>query len=211
MNIVLSREKIEIITVVITGMLKFLLVDFLNAKFWFILLAGIFWFIYILSRIKTDKSVLAYWGFQSSGFWKSVSIISVPAIIITILSVVYGSVNSHLVFNWHIIPIMILYPLWGTIQQFLILSLFGGNLGAMKKPELNSSLVVFLTSILFGIVHYPSVPLIFATFSLAIFYMLLFLRYKNIWALGLFHGWLACIFYFFALGRDPWLEFVNTI
>jgi len=41
--------------------------------------------------------------------------------------------------------------------------------------------------------------------------MPLFLKYRNLWALGLFHGWLAAVFYFLALGRDPWLELIGTI
>lgn len=154
---------------------------------------------------------MVLWGFKTSGFRESVRVISIPALVVTGLSFTYGLMKGHLVFNWHIIPVVILYPLWGTVQQFLVISLFGGNLSDKRHPRFNTALVVLLTAALFGIVHYPSFLLITATFFLAIFYFLLFIRFRNLWALGIFHGWLACIFYFFVLGRDPWLEFVNTI
>lgn len=203
-----DKTIFEITAVLITGVFKFLMVDVFNAKFWFILLAGIFWILYIFIRVSQNINTLKDWGFKKEGFIPSIKIIAIPSIVVVASSIGIGLSNGNLILNWHIFPIMILYPIWGTLQQFLIISLFGGNLNRLNIPPIMN---IILTAFLFSIVHYPSIELILATFILAIFYMLLFLRYKNVWVLGLFHGWLACIFYFFALGRDPWAEFIGTI
>jgi len=207
----LDNRKFEIFAVLLTGLAKFLVVDYLEAKFWFILLTGMFWISYITIKIIHNSNVIKDWGLGFDGFRSSLKLIIIPAVAVTLLSIWYGQNEGVLVFNWHIIPVMILYPLWGTIQQFLIISLFGGNLIRLPNPRLSKSMIVGLTSGLFSIVHYPSIPLMAVTFFLAVYYTYIFFRFKNLLALGLFHGWLACIFYFFVLGQDPWVDFIRTI
>jgi hypothetical protein len=191
--------------------MKFWVVDFLDAKFWFILIAGTFWTAYVTFRIYNKPAVLKDWGMGIVGFRQTFQVLSIPALVVTLGFIWFGLSNNILIFNWHIIPAMILYPLWGTIQQLLIISLFGGNIYSLENTKLNKLSVIGLTSILFSIVHFPSIPLMVATFFLAIAYCFVFFRFRNILVLGLFHGWLACFFYFFTLGRDPWLEFVGSI
>jgi len=207
----LNYRKTEIFAVVLTGLMKFLVVDMLAAKFWFILLVGAFWITYISWRIYKEKSVLEVWGLGMSGLKQTFKVLSIPALVLTIGSIWYGLSKEVLIFNWHIIPVMIFYPLWGTIQQFLIISLFGGNIYDLDNHRLSKQAIVGITAVLFSLVHYPSFPLMAATFLLAICYCFIYLRFRNITVLGLFHGWLACAFYFFVLGRDPWLEFINSI
>jgi uncharacterized protein len=98
-----------------------------------------------------------------------------------------------------------------VIQQFLIVSLISGNLRDLKNMHLPVAIIIIITSIIFSSVHYPSLLLMAATFVLALLYTPAYLRHKNLWALGLYHGWLACFFYFFVLGRDAWLEVIKTI
>lgn len=191
--------------------MKFWVVDFLDAKFWFILLTGTFWISYITFRIYKKPAVLNDWGIGVAGFRQTFQVLSIPALVITLGFIWFGWSNNILIFNWHIIPVIILYPLWGAIQQLLIISLFGGNIYSLENTKLNKLSIIGLTSILFSIVHFPSIPLMVGTFFLAISYCLVFFRFRNILALGLFHGLLASFFYFFALGRDPWLEFVGSI
>lgn len=191
--------------------MKFLALDLLHAKFWYILIAGVFWILYISYRVYKDRSVLQDWGMGLRGFKQTFKILTIPALVVVMASVLYGTSKGILIFNWHIIPVMFLYPLWGTIQQLLIISVFGGNIYSQQNFRISQPSVIGLTSILFSVVHYPSLPLMVATFFLAVFYCLIFFRFRNILVLGIFHGWLACIFYFFVLGRDPWVEFVSSM
>jgi membrane protease YdiL (CAAX protease family) len=52
----------------------------------------------------------------------------------------------------------------------------------------------------------PEIPLMLTTFGLGLVYIPLYLRYRNLWPLGLYHGWLGTLFYLWVLGRDPWVE-----
>ena len=207
----MNRRIFEILAVVLTGALKFVLVDTLDLQFWFILGASAFWILYVTLRVNRNRAVFAEWGFRAAGFRPSFLMIAFPALTVTAGAAVYGLSKGHLIFNWHILPILLLYPAWGTIQQFLVMALFGDNLLNLKRLTIPLPVVIATTALLFGMVHYPSIPLIVATFFLALGYMYLFSRYRNLWVLGLFHGWLGAIFYFFVLGRDPWLEFIGSM
>jgi hypothetical protein len=58
-----------------------------------------------------------------------------------------GSWQGTLNLTWHIIPILITYPIWGTIQQFLIIGLFTGNLQHQTKIKLSNTLNIAITTV----------------------------------------------------------------
>ena len=206
----MNIRSFEIIAALLTGVSKLVFVDLLDAKFWFILIALIFWVAYILFNFINEKHRFRDWGFRIDGFKSTFRILAIPAIIVLVGSVVYGILSDKIIIHWHIIPIIILYPIWGVIQQFIVLSLFGNNLLEMSVVKSRIFAISLVTAFLFGIIHYPSWPLVAATFGLALVYFRIFIKEKNLWALGLFHGWLGAIFYFFVLGRDPWLEIFQS-
>ncbi|MEO1033149.1 MAG: CPBP family intramembrane glutamic endopeptidase, partial [Bacteroidota bacterium] len=105
-----------------------------------------------------------------------------------------------------IIPLLITYPIWGSIQQFLTIGLLAGNLKDLKRVKLKKSLIILLTAIVFSLVHYPSLWLMIGTFILALFYGYIYLRAKNIFVLGTLHGWLGALFYYTVVGQDPFAE-----
>lgn len=117
-----------------------------------------------------------------------------------------GLYQSTINITWHIIPILILYPIWGTIQQFLLIALTAGNMQDIKGQKLNKGIIILLSALLFAAVHYPFGWLMAGTFGLAIFYGWIYLKERNIYVLGLFHGWLGGLFYYTILDRDPFLE-----
>jgi len=196
----------EITAVVITGLLKFLLMDILNLKFIFISVAILFWSGYVILQVRKNSSVVKYWGFTLQNFRKSLLIILPVAFCCIAGMIVYAMRNHIVILNPHIIPILLLYPLWGFIQQFLVVGLVAGNLNDLEGKKFPVWIIVTVTSILFCLVHYPSLLLMIATFLLALFYTLVYLRHRNLITLGLFHGWLGCFFMFYVLNRDPWDE-----
>jgi membrane protease YdiL (CAAX protease family) len=102
--------------------------------------------------------------------------------------------------------VLLLYPLWGVIQQFLVVGLVAGNLRDYEGWRLHPAAVTGSTAVLFSAVHWPARLLVAGTFVLAVVYVIVFLRHRNLWVLGLYHGWIGGFFYFFVLGRDPWQE-----
>jgi hypothetical protein len=99
----------------------------------------------------------------------------------------------------------LLYPFWGLLQQFLIQAIVVRNLA----PHVSPGIVVASAAVLSGVMHLPDPALALSTAILGAIFTLIFLRWPNIWALGVCHGWLGVVFYFWVLGRDPWLEIVT--
>ena len=48
--------------------------------------------------------------------------------------------------------------------------------------------------------------LVAATGLLGAVFALIYMRWRNLWPLGLYHGWLGVFYYYWILGRDPWAE-----
>jgi uncharacterized protein len=206
-----KRRILEILAVVLTAIGKFFFMDYLNWKFPFVATAIIGWTSYIIYRNKDEKEIGKYWGFRTDNF-KIASRKVLPfgllsAIIFICIGVYQGTINL----TWHVIPILILYPIWGIIQQFLLIALTAGNLQDIKGQTLNKGVIIILSALLFAAVHYPFIWLIAATFILAVFYGVIYLSERNIYVLGLFHGWLGGLFYYTVLGRDPFLEIFGKV
>lgn len=97
------------------------------------------------------------------------------------------------------------YPIWGTIQQFLIIGLVAGNLNEMDRGHSNNALILIATAVLFAGVHYPERWLILGTFVLALFYGYIYFRQRNVYVMGILHGWLGALFYYTVVDRDPFI------
>lgn len=201
-----KRRNLELLAVVITALGKFLFMDYLNWKFPYIAAAVLGWTGYIIySRIKEPENLIR-WGFRKNNFREAWSRVLPAAIIALIICFTIGYINGTLNISWHIIPILVLYPLWGIIQQFLLIGLVVGNLSDTPGRKLKDIHIILISSLLFGVIHYPWAWLMLATFLLALFYSFIFTKVRNVYVLGLFHGWLGAVCFYTVVGRDPFLE-----
>lgn len=201
-----TRRKYEIAAVLITAGGKFIFMDFLQWKFPFIVAMIFAWGGYVLYRNKKDHSILAYWGFRTDNFKKVLGMVLSFGIIAVAACCITGYFLGTINITWHIIPILILYPIWGVIQQFLVIGLMAGNLQDLENQKMGKPLIIFLTALLFGLVHYPYYWLMLGTFVLALFYGFIYLKERNVYVMGLFHGWLGGLFFYTVVNRDPFAE-----
>jgi hypothetical protein len=201
-----KERKIEILAVVITGLLKFVLMDWLGFRFFYIIAACFFWIIYIYKNTRHNPQVFKSWGLQREYFKPSFLFLLPVAIVCITGIIIYGEIINAQFMNWHIIPILLFYPVWGVIQQFMMASLVATNLKAMNQIKVTDCQVILFTSFIFALVHYPSVPLMGYAFIMELVFIKVYLKWPNLWTLGLFHGWVSGLFIFFVLGRDLWLE-----
>jgi len=201
-----NQYHFEILAVIITAVFKFILMDWINLRAFYTFGVILFWLIYILYKVKTNPKSLHIWGFKKEHF-KQTIIYLIPLILISIvISIIYGSYNSRLSFSWHFILIFLLYPCWGIIQQFMMLSIISHNLVAISELKINRYFIIFLVSILFSLIHYPSYSLMIFTFFLEMVFITVYLKWRNLWAIGLAHGWIATFILYFILNRDLWSE-----
>ncbi|MGM0505117.1 MAG: CPBP family glutamic-type intramembrane protease [Bacteroidota bacterium] len=198
----------EILAVVFTGIFKFLFVNVLELQFLFITLSILFWGFYIIYRKKKNKNILKYWGFTQTNFFKAFKMAGLFAFILIGIFTANAVFNHYQLFNIHLLYVLLLYPVWGLIQQFMMMSLILGNLNDMSSKKVPQIVYIFITSILFSAVHFPSIILMIITFILALYYSQIFLRYRNLYALGFFHGWIGSFFYYYVLNLDSWEEII---
>lgn len=206
-----KRRIFEISAVILTATGKFIFMDYLNQRFAFVSIAIISWVVYIFNRQKEQPGILTYWGFRTDNFWKVAKMVLPFGIVSVIIFLVVGLFRGTIHITWHIIPILILYPVWGVIQQFLLIALTAGNLQDIEGQNFNKWIIILLAALLFAVVHYPFVWLMMATFVLAMFYGYIYGKERNIYVLGLFHGWLGAFFYYTILDRDPFLEMFGRL
>jgi len=202
---------LEIAAVVLTATGKFIFMDYLNWRFLFVSVAIVSWTAYIVYRNKTKPGILKHWGFRTDNFKTVLKMVLPYGLFSVILFMGIGLYRGTININSHIIPILILYPVWGIIQQFLLIAIVAGNMQNLKGTSWNKKIIILLAALLFAAVHYPFVWLMLATFVLALFYGSIYLRERNIYVLGLFHGWLGAIFYYTVMNRDPFLEMFGKL
>ena len=198
-----QRKWFEILAVFITGSMKYIFMDWLELRVFYIVAACTFWFIYILKRIRANNSILQDWGFQRNGFKKTI-LFALPVALLIVPGIFFSDNNTSL--TWNLIPVLILYPAWGLIQQFLMIGIIAGNLGSIASIRLGKIQVTLLVSFLFALAHYPSWLLMAFTFVMEIVFIIAWLRWNNLWALGLLHGWLGGLFLYLILERNLWNE-----
>ena len=152
---------------------------------------------------QTLSVILAVWGFRREGlgptFLASTVILVAGALGIAVIAALRGTLTA----NPHILPLLLLYPPWGCVQQFLLQALVARNLHiVLRSPWL----VTPIAAVLFGAVHLPDLELMGATFLLAVVFTPIYLRWRNLWPLGIYHGWLGVLAYYWILQHDPWAE-----
>jgi len=196
----------EILAVAITGALKYVMMDWLELRGLYIGAACLFWAAFILNRYREHKDILKDWGLRKTHFKPAFLFLLPFALLLTAAIILFGPFTIATLRNWHLIPIFIGYPAWGLIQQFLMVSLVAGNLRSISKLHLKDHQIILLTSLLFALVHYPSLPLMAFAFVMEGGFIFTYFRWKNIWPLGLYHGWIATLLLYFVMGRDLWNE-----
>jgi hypothetical protein len=206
MQITNRTRLLEAGAVVLTGLGKFIFMDMLEWRLLYITTACLGWLAYVLYRRSQSPEILAYWGFTTIGFWRTFRLLLPFAVALLVVFYLLGNHWGTNRLNWGILPIMLMYPLWGIVQQFLIVGLIGKNLRDLEQPKLALGVVILVTATVFAVVHFPFLLLVAGTFGLALVYTWLYLQGHNLLVLGIYHGWLGGFFFYTLLARDPWQE-----
>lgn len=201
-----KRRLFEVLAVILTGLGKFLFMDLLELRFFYIFTAIFFWGIYIFIRSRSNPAILNYWGLNSKRFKQTFLELLPFALILSALFIIIGFKLETSVLNVRIIPILLIYPVWGIIQQFIMIGILTRNLKDSNKIKVGESWIILITAVVFAIVHYPFFLLVISTFLLALVYTKLYLNDRNLIVLGIYHGILGALFFYTLLGRDPFIE-----
>ena len=162
-----------------------------------------FWVAYLVLRRSGSPAVLRRWGFSLAGLAEGALLSAGAMAAGALFCVGHALIRREAVVNWNLALSMLLYPAWGLIQQFLLVALLADNVMALTRERVSEFVVVMFSALLFSAVHLPDTPLMIATFFLGTATTLIFFRTRNIWVVGVLHGWFATLFYYLVLATDP--------
>lgn len=182
---------------------KFVFTDWLDYQLPYTVGAIAFWTAYVVLRRRADESVVRRWGFARDGLREAAILSGFALVIGGGFSAGYAAIAGDALVNWNLALILLLYPAWGLIQQFLVVALLADNLMALTRERTPEFVVVMVSALVFSAVHVPETELMIATFFLGTATTLVFFRTRNLWMIGLLHGWFASLFYFLVLRHDP--------
>jgi uncharacterized protein len=172
----------------------------------FIVGACVFWIGFVFIRARQNKNAFRDWGFRADNLRQAVTI---PAMLLGVLAgsfAGYAHFQGTLLFPLHTLLLFLFYPIWGLIQQFLALSIVVNNLERIPTLGRKKPLLVMVSAILFGMVHAYDIRLAAGTLFLELLIIPLYLKDRNLWPLGVLHGWIGVLFYLWVLNQDLWIE-----
>jgi membrane protease YdiL (CAAX protease family) len=197
----------EVAAVIVTGTAHLVLTTWLNKQLVFTIAAILFWIGFVGVRVHRDRSVFRRWGFTVQEFWRSVLMLLPYGVVAVIATLGYGLLAGTLIFSWRFFLLLALYPAWGLVQQFLVVGLLAGNL--RKDGRLPNGVIILVIAVLFASIHLPSIPLVIVAGVMVAITTSVYFKTGNLYALGLFHGWIGSFTYFFVLGNDPLADLIR--
>jgi hypothetical protein len=201
-----KKHYIELLALTLTAVLKFIMMDWLQWRGVYIAGICIFWLGYVIIQVKNNRNQLEIWGFRKTGFRQSLVFLLPFIALVTLGCLVFSGFKGSMFFSWHILPVLALYPLWGLIQQFLMLGVISQNLRSLFVTKVNHFVIIIIVSALFSLIHYPSFFLMVVTFFLEMLFITVYFKWKNLWAIGIAHGWVATFLLFYVSERNLWQE-----
>jgi membrane protease YdiL (CAAX protease family) len=157
------------------------------------------WLAYLAGRVRRDPGLWREWGFRADNLLPALGEASLLGAAALAAIVPYGLHRGHFPPPASFWAVILLYPLWGLAQQFLLQALLARNL----RPFLGAA-VVPAAAALFSIAHAPDWPLMGLTFAAGLAWTWLYQRRPNLWVLGAWHGVLGAAAWYGVLGRDAW-------
>jgi len=168
--------------------------------------AFVIWGIYLLWQVAKVRGIGQEWGFRREGFLQAMKAGGIFASIAIVPLLVYGWVFSRLPLPTTFWLVLFLYPVWGLGQQFALQALITRNLGAFV-PRLWPRIMA--ASVIFSAAHFPNYWLMALTLVAGIAFSWIYEKYRNLWAVGIVHGFLGAFAYYLVLGNDPGAEIMR--
>lgn len=155
---------------------------------------------YVVWRVRRSSGVLRAWGMRRDNFWPALGAQLAFGAVGALALVAFGMAMGSLALPGTFWVTLLLYPAWGTTQQFALQNLIARNLaGLLSKPLA----VALVASTLFSVSHFPRLELVVLTFVAGVFFTLIHRRFPNLWAVGIVHGILGSLAVYIVLGEDP--------
>lgn len=161
------------------------------------------WAGYIACRCRGDVEARRALGLQRRGLGATLRITLPLALASVALFAAFAWSQGTLSLPWTLALLFLTYPAWGLTQQLLVQGVLVRNLDAVPALQRRPWLIALAAGLLFGLVHWPFPELMVATTLMGAGFALIWLRHRNLWPLGLVHGWGGALFFLWVMGKDP--------
>jgi hypothetical protein len=104
--------------------------------------------------------------------------------------------------------VFLVYPLWGIAQQFALQAMVTRNIGVLVE---SLPLKIIAVAAIFSMSHFPNYSLMALTLVAGVAFTWLYIRCRNIWAIGILHGIMGATAYYFVLGLDPGIKLLEIV
>ena len=172
----------------------------------FIAGASMFWALFVIVRARQDRNAFQQWGFRTQNLPPVAAASAVLFCTGAVAMAMIAAYQRNLDFPLHTLVLFLLYPIWGVVQQFLALGIVVSNLERLDSSRRMQPLIVLGSALLFGLIHVYDWRLAAATFVFELTAIPLYIKYRNLWPLGILQGWLGALFYLWILHEDLWVE-----
>jgi len=151
--------------------------------------------------IRSKANILHAWGMRFDNFLQCLPPYLFFAVAAGIAIYGYGWYKGNAALPIEFWYVLVLYPIWGLAQQFVLQNFVAKNLVTIIPSPTALS---FVTAVLFACAHIPSVELVVLTFVAGFVFTYLYHFFPNLFALGFVHGILGALAFHLVLGQDQW-------
>jgi hypothetical protein len=187
---------------VVVSIILHLILDAEKPYLPFIVGCCLFWVSYIAINLVREPKIARVWGFRFDNLKEACRWPIWLLIGATLAMAILGMIRGTLQFPWHLPLLLLLYPLWGIIQQFLALAIVVGTLERINGLASRRWLIVLLTATLFSLVHLNDWRVMLATFALEMAFVPIYWSQRNLLPIAVVHGWLGAFYYLWVLNID---------
>lgn len=135
---------------------------------------------------------LALLGFTTKHFGRALKLLFLPMLITGALLIGIGYAANSLQFGQRFWLSLIVLPLWGLTQQYILQAFIYRRLKLILGAT-NTTAIIFLAAFLFALVHAPNLPLMLLTLIGGLVWTWVYERAPNLVALGLSHAVMSAI------------------
>lgn len=177
------RRSLELVAVAATGVGQIVFSELGQSRV-YIPIVAIGWSGYVFHRARQEPGYLQSAGFTSVGLRAAARDASITAGISLGVMAGIGAARGNLSLHEDMVPLLLLYPAWGLVQQFLVQRMVAVNLSSYRGGLGSPYFVVPATATAFGSVHLPNFELAGGTFALGLAFTPIYLRQRNLWPLS---------------------------
>ena len=203
----LDPKTADMALLVATSTVHLLFEDVLHANGIFFAGTAVVWFWWLRRRFRQEPDLLRSWGLSTRHLRPALAAAGVVILLGGALLLILGHLLGRPGLPAHFWGVVPLYLGWALVQQVAL----NGILARGLEDHLPLWAVPLAAGAMFSLAHLPDLPLMGLTLLAGVLWVALYLRWPNLWALSLCHGFLGALTYYTVLGRDPWNELIVPI